>query len=44
MAQKQKQLKRFPPLKINRAYLDKLYSQKQDKVEKLKRLTMNRYE
>ena len=44
MAQKQKQLKRFPPLKINRAYLDKLYARNEEKKEKLKRLTMNRYE
>jgi len=44
MAQKRKQLKRFPPLKISRAFLDKLYARNEEKKEKIKRLTLNDYE
>ena len=44
MVQKQKHLKSFPPLKINRAFLDKLYARNEEKKEKIKRLTLNNYE
>jgi len=44
MAQQRKQLKPIPPLKINRAFLDKLYARNEEKKEKIKRLTLNNYE
>jgi len=44
MENSQKKLKTFPKIKINRAYLDKLYIRKQEKEEKIKRLTLNDYE
>ena len=44
MEQQQKQLKKFPQIKVNKAFLDKMYVRKQAKLEKIKRLTLNRYE
>ena len=44
MEQKRKQLKKFPQIKVNRAFLDKMYARKMAKIEKLKRLMLNNYE
>lgn len=44
MEHKKKPLKSFPLIKVNRAFLDKMYARKMAKEEKLKRLMLNRYE